>query len=132
MPLIVAGIVATIVGTLLLGPLAIRIFSGAAGRARIGTRLALRDLARYQARSGAALAAVTLALGIAAAVRSSRQPRRRPTTTGWLPQLPNLSDRQIRVYADPTRDPELISLPLQMPSQLTLRTRTRPPDRRRS
>ena len=67
-PLIIAGIVATILGTLLLGPLAIRIFSGAAGHAPIGTRLALRDLARYQARSGAALAAVTLALGIAAAV----------------------------------------------------------------
>ena len=31
-------------------------------------RLALRDLARYQARSGSALAAITLALGIAAAV----------------------------------------------------------------
>ena len=58
-PLIIAGIVATILGTLLLGPLAIRIFSGAAGHAPIGTRLALRDLARYQARSGAALAAVT-------------------------------------------------------------------------
>ena len=35
-PLIVAGIVATILGTLLLGPLAIRVFSGAAGHARIG------------------------------------------------------------------------------------------------
>ena len=34
----------------------------------IAPRLALRDLVRYQARSGAALAAVTLALGIAAAV----------------------------------------------------------------
>jgi putative ABC transport system permease protein len=32
--------------------------------------------------------------------------------------LPNLSDRQIRVYAGPTRDPELISLPLQTRAQL--------------
>ncbi len=39
-----------------------------AGRVSIAPRLALRDLARYQARSGAALAAVTLALGIAATV----------------------------------------------------------------
>src|ERR687898_472505 len=67
-PLIVAGIVATILGTLLLGPLAIRIFARVAGHAPIAMRLALRDLARYQARSGAALAAITLALGIAAAV----------------------------------------------------------------
>ena len=66
--LIVAGLVATILGTLLLGPLAIRIFSGVAGHVPIAPRLALRDLARYQARSGAALAAITLALGIAAAV----------------------------------------------------------------
>ena len=33
-------------------------------------------------------------------------------------ELPNLSDRQIRVYAGPTRDPELIALPLQTPAQL--------------
>src|SRR5262245_61060837 len=43
-------------------PLAIRSFSAVAGRVSIAPRLALRDLARYQARSGAALAAVTLAL----------------------------------------------------------------------
>jgi putative ABC transport system permease protein len=60
--------VATILGTLLLGPLAIRAFSAAAGRVPIAPRLALRELVRYQARSGAALAAVTLALGIAATI----------------------------------------------------------------
>ena len=62
------GIVATIVGCLLLGPLAIRVFSSLAGRVSIAPRLALRDLVRHQARSGAALAAVTLALGIAATI----------------------------------------------------------------
>ena len=67
-PLIIAGILATILGTLLLGPLAIRLVARAAGRSPIAVRLALRDLARYQARSGSALAAITLALGIAAAV----------------------------------------------------------------
>jgi hypothetical protein len=67
--LIVVGIVATIRGCLLLGPLAIRILVGGfAGRVSIAPRFALRDLVRYQARSGAALAAVTLALGIAATV----------------------------------------------------------------
>ena len=50
--LIIAGIVATILGTLLLGPLAIRLVARAAGRSPIAVRLALRDLARYQARSG--------------------------------------------------------------------------------
>jgi putative ABC transport system permease protein len=116
--LIVAGIVATILGTLLLGPLAIRIFSGAAGHAPIGTRLALRDLARYQARSGAALAAVTLALGIAAAVTVTAAAEEKKEDDRMAAALPNLSDRQIRVYAGPTRDPELIPLPLQTPAQL--------------
>jgi putative ABC transport system permease protein len=117
-PLIIAGIVATILGMLLLGPLAIRIFSRAAGHAPIGTRLALRDLARYQARSGAALAAVTLALGIAAAVTVIAAAEEKKDDERMAAELPNLSDRQLRVYAGPTRDPELISLPLQTPVQL--------------
>jgi putative ABC transport system permease protein len=93
-PLIVAGIAATIVGALLLGPLAIRIFSGLAARVSIAARLALRDLVRFQARSGAALAAVTLALGIAAAVVvvSSAEAAKNNA------KPPTLSDRQIRVY----------------------------------
>jgi putative ABC transport system permease protein len=93
-PLIIAGIVATILGALLLGPLAIRLFSSLAGRVSIARRLALRDLVRYQARSGAALAAVTLALGIAATVvvvasAEAAQKAAEPRA---------LSDRQIRVY----------------------------------
>jgi hypothetical protein len=32
--------------------------------------------------------------------------------------LPNLSDRQIRVYMGQTREPELIPIPLQTPAQL--------------
>ena len=114
-PLIIAGIVATILGTLLLGPLAIRVLAGAAGHARIATRLALRDLARYQARSGAALAAVTLALGIAAAVTVTAAAEEKKDDDRMAAELPNLSDRQIRVYSDPTRDPELVSLPLETP-----------------
>ena len=104
-PLIIAGIVATILGTLLLAPLAIRLAARAAGRSPIAVRLALRDLARYQARSGSALAAITLALGIAAAVvvvaaaeegKSAGAP-------------PNLSSRQIRVYTGPP-EPDLVAV----------------------
>src|SRR5262245_3045932 len=96
--LIVIGIAATIIGTLLLGPLAIRAFSSVAGRLPVAPRLALRDLVRYQARSGAALAAVTLALGIAATVvliASAEEAARaaEPAT---------LSDRQVRVYLGPS------------------------------
>lgn len=117
-PLIIAGILATILGTLLLGPLAIRIFARAAGHAPIAPRLALRDLARYQARSGAALAAITLALGIAAAVVVTAAAEEKQQAERAAADLPNLSDRQIRVYLGPTRDPELIPVPIQTPAQL--------------
>jgi putative ABC transport system permease protein len=92
--LIIVGIVATILGCLLLGPPAIRIFSGVAGRLSIAPRLALRDLVRYQARSGAALAAVALALGIAATVVVVSSAEATERNAGPV----NLSDRQVRVY----------------------------------
>ena len=111
-PLIIAGILATILGTLLLGPLAIRLFARAATHTPIAPRLALRDLTRYQARSGAALAAITLALGIAAAVVVVAAAEEKRATA----DLPNLSNRQIRVYTGPTEAPELI--PIQTPAQL--------------
>jgi putative ABC transport system permease protein len=92
--LIVVGIVATILGALLLGPLAIRIFSRLAARVPVAPRLALRDLSRYQGRSGAALAAVTLALGIAATVVVIASAEAAKVAN----ELASLSDRQVRVY----------------------------------
>ena len=68
-------------------------------------RLALRDLARYQARSGAALAAITLALGIAAAVVVVAAAEERKADT----EPPNLSDRQIRVYTG-LREQEVLTV----------------------
>jgi putative ABC transport system permease protein len=101
---IVVGIVATIVGCLLLGPPAIRIFARLAGRLSIAPRLALRDLVRYQARSGAALAAVSLALGIAATVVvvASAEAAKRNA------QPQNLSNRQVRVYLGRPKTREVI------------------------
>jgi putative ABC transport system permease protein len=110
--LIVVGIAATIFGALLLGPLAIRIFSRLAGRVSIASRLALRDLVRFQARSGAALAAVTLALGIAAAVIvvASAEAAKRNAEPA------NLSERQVRVYLGRPETRQLI--PTQALSQI--------------
>lgn len=117
-PLIVAGILATILGTLLLGPLAIRIVAGIAGRIPIAPRLALRDLGRYQARSGAALAAITLALGLTAAVVVIAAAEEKRKAERMAAQPPNLSDSQIRVYTGRTEDPQLIPWPIQTPAQL--------------
>jgi putative ABC transport system permease protein len=110
--LIVAGLLATIFGSLLLGPLAIRTFSAVAGRFSIAPRLALRDLARYQARSGAALAAVTLSLGIAATVviiASAEEAKQ-------ASEPASLSDRQIRLLLGPPEDRTLT--PVDAPTQL--------------
>src|SRR5215217_5784253 len=110
--LIVAGILATIVGTLLLGPLAIRLCARAAGHAPLTARLALRDLARYQARSGAALAAITLPLGIAGAVVIVAAAEEHKSAG----EAPHLSNRQIRVYTGATPDPEIVAV--QPPAEL--------------
>jgi putative ABC transport system permease protein len=87
-PLIVFGILATTAGMLLLAPLGIQALALLAGRSPVAVRLALRDLARYQARSGAALAAVGLAVGIAATITISaaaQQAHDRSATVGNLP-----------------------------------------------
>ena len=92
---IVVGIVATTVGVLLLAPLSIRALAQVAAPAPVGVRLALRDLARYQGRSGAALGAVTLAVGIAAAIAINAAVLAASTdaATGG-----NLPDNQLVVY----------------------------------
>jgi putative ABC transport system permease protein len=91
--LIVTGIVATTLGVLLLAPLGIAAVAVFAKRSPIAMRLALRDLARYQARSGAALAAVTLAIGIAGAVAISASAAQVAT----VPNAGNLPPNQLIV-----------------------------------
>jgi putative ABC transport system permease protein len=67
--LLLAGLVAVIAGVVLLAPLAIGVLAaGAHPRLPAAIRIALRDLVRYRARSGAALAAVTFAVFLAMAI----------------------------------------------------------------
>jgi putative ABC transport system permease protein len=87
--LVITGTVAVVLAVLLASPLAIRVLAAAAGRSPIAARLALRDLARYQARSGAALAAISLALGIAVATVIAAAAAEHTAGEG------NLSDRQL-------------------------------------
>ena len=84
----------------------------AAGHTPIAPRLALRDLARYQARSGAALAAITLALGIAAAVVIVVAAEEKKQAD----RAPNLSSRQLRMYTGPVKDAGAV--PIQTPAEL--------------
>jgi putative ABC transport system permease protein len=60
------GLIATSAGMCLLAGVCVRVLGGAAGpRSPVAVRIALRDLARYRARSGPALAAVSFAVFLA-------------------------------------------------------------------
>ena len=63
--LLVLGFVALIAAVILLAPACLTLLARLGRRAPIATRLALRDLARYRARSGSALAAISLGVLIA-------------------------------------------------------------------
>src|SRR6202034_3706254 len=65
---LVIGLVALIVAVILLAPFCLTALARLGRRAPIAVRLALRDLARYQARSGSALAAISLGVLIAVLV----------------------------------------------------------------
>jgi putative ABC transport system permease protein len=65
---VIGGIVTITIGGLFLAPFAIQLLAELGRHATISARLALRDLARYRSRSGAALGAITLAVTIAVIV----------------------------------------------------------------
>jgi putative ABC transport system permease protein len=96
-PLVVTGTVATTLGILFLAPLGIAALAAAGRRSPIAVRLALRDLARYQARSGAALAAITLAVGIAATIVIAASQAATQAAQA-APTGPNLPPNQLIVH----------------------------------
>ena len=59
-PMVLGGTVASTAGLVLLAPAAVRVLALVGRRSPLAPRIALRDLRRHQARSGAALAAITL------------------------------------------------------------------------
>ncbi len=67
-PELVFGIVLLIPGLILLAPFFLSLAAGLARHAPIASRLALRDLSRYRARSGSALAAISLGVLVAVIV----------------------------------------------------------------
>jgi putative ABC transport system permease protein len=67
-PELLLGIVLLVVAIILLAPFCLVILARLGRHAPIATRLALRDLARYRARSGSALSAISLGVFIAALV----------------------------------------------------------------
>ncbi len=68
---IVLGVALATVGLLFVAPVGISVLAATSARAPVAIRLAVRDLARYRARSGGAVAAVSLAVAISAAISIS-------------------------------------------------------------
>jgi putative ABC transport system permease protein len=94
--LLLGGLVAVIVGIVLLAPLAISVLTAGAGpRLPVAVRIALRDLVRYHARSGAALAATTFAVFLATGICLVASTKF-DNPLNWTG--PNLSGSQLIVY----------------------------------
>jgi putative ABC transport system permease protein len=103
--LVIAAMIACVIACALLAPFVVDRLAQVAGRAPLATRLALRDLARYRSRSGAALAAVSFAVFIAtlAIVIASV---RYDDALDYI--APNMASNQLIMYApgsDPTQYP---------------------------
>ncbi len=117
---LLAGLVITITGTCLLAPLAISVLAaGAAPRLPVAIRIALRDLVRYRARSGAALAATTFAVFLAMGICIVASIRF-DNPLNWIG--PDLSSSQVTVGAAQSPGPGQ-STPLSAAQLATLTTR---------
>lgn len=96
---LVLGLVALVVALILLAPFCLTALARLGGRTPIAARLALRDLARYRARSGSALAAISLGVLIAVLICVETAAR-----FGNVLDYagPNLASNQIIVYTPNT------------------------------
>ena len=105
-PFLVGGVVALIPGVILLAPFFLSLAGRIGGRAPIGTRLALRDLARYRARSGPALSAISIGVLITVIIAVAAAAR-----YGQVLDYagPNLASNQAVVYAPPAGGSQLCS-----------------------
>jgi len=105
---LLGGLVGTIAGIILLAPLAISVLgAGAHPRLPVAIRIALRDLVRYRARSGSALAAVTFAVFLATVICLVGSER---TANPLNPSGPNLSSSQLVVTAGSSPAPGMMNL----------------------
>jgi putative ABC transport system permease protein len=105
---LLGGLVGTIAGLIMLAPLAISVLAaGAHPRLPVAIRIALRDLVRYRARSGAALAAIAFAVFLATVICLVGSER---TTNPLNPSGPNLSSSQLVVTAGSSPAPGMMNL----------------------
>jgi putative ABC transport system permease protein len=118
--ILLGGLVGVIAGIILVAPLAIGALAAGAGpRMPVAVRIAVRDLVRYRARSGAALAAVAFAVFLATVICLVGSER---TANPLTPSGPNLSSSQLIVTAG--RSPaQGMMMPLTSAQEATLSKR---------
>jgi putative ABC transport system permease protein len=96
---LIPGFVALIVGIILVSPFFLALLARVGGRSPISIRLPLRDLARYRARSGSALSAISLGVMIAVIVCAVAVAR---YSNVFDYAGPNMTANTINVYSPPT------------------------------
>ena len=101
---LIGGLLAAVVGGLLLAPLSISILAKLGKRSPVALRLALRDLSRYRARSAPALSAITFAVVVAMLICLLSGARYADAVDYFGPNLPS---NQLIVYA-PGNGPRLL------------------------
>ena len=121
-PELVLGLAALIPAVILLAPFCLTTLARFGRRAPIAVRLALRDLSRYRARSGSALAAVSLGVLIAVIIAIVAAARY-GNVLDWAG--PNLASNQVVIY---TPNPGPGSGPATAPTVGQLRSMTRSVD----
>jgi putative ABC transport system permease protein len=120
MLILLGGLVGVIAGIIMLAPLAISVLAAVAHpRLPVAIRIALRDLIRYRARSGAALAAITFAVFLATVICLVGSER---TANPLNPSGPNLSSSQLVVTAGRSPSPGMM-MPLTSAQEASLSSR---------
>ncbi len=96
---LVPGLIALIVGIILVSPFFLALLARIGGRAPVAIRLPLRDMARYRARSGSALSAISLGIMIAVIICAVAVAR---YSNVFDYVGPNMAANAINVYTPPT------------------------------
>jgi putative ABC transport system permease protein len=95
---LVPGLIALIVGIILVSPFFLALLARAGGKAPVAIRLPLRDMARYRARSGSALSAISLGIMIAVIICAVAVAR---YSNVFDFVGPNMSANTLNVYSPP-------------------------------
>ena len=103
---LVPGLIALIVGIILVSPFFLALLARVGSRSPIAIRLPLRDMARYRARSGSALSAISLGIMIAVIICAVAVARY-SNVFDYVGQ--NMAANTLNVYSPPAAGSELIT-----------------------